>query len=303
MPITNDNRRAHEAYSLRAFFNEQLQHLHGLLDHFSVDDTESATDEEMRVVESFVDTANNKMRAVQGYADKLRGHVCALFRHVLDVAAQIPPPIELNATALRTSPIINALFVDQRDLDRLISANAEIDAYLRSHGTLQVPVLYALLTANRTEKSILGVGMLGDLLVRDVAQQTVNFHGHKLLMPCADSEQLSAAIKTYLFDRVVTLIRREMAARRMAESLTPGDRSYRARVNSLDNPDIYLHSLLEHLENPDQLLRIETSHLILNKLGMKLDQDDRQCRNEFELHEITWSDRSRNVVLTVAYPR
>lgn len=299
----NDNRRVHEASGLRAFFNEQLQHLHGLLDHFGIDDTESATDEELQIVESFVDTANNKMRAVQGYAEKLRSHVGALFRHVLDVAAQIPPPIELNATALRTSPIANALFVDQRDIDRLVSANTEIDAYLRNHGTLQVPVLYALLTTNKTEKSILGVGMLGDLLVRDVPQQTVNFHGHKLLMPSADSEQLGAAIKSYLFDHVVALIRQELAARRMAESFAPGEHSYRARVNSLANPDIYLHSLLEHLENPEQLLSIEKSHLMLNKLGIKLGNDDRQCRNEFDIHEITWSDHSRNVVLTVAYPR
>ena len=299
----NDNRRAHEASGLRAFFNEQLQHLHGLLDHVMVDDAESATDEELRVVENFVDTANNKMRAVQGYADKLRGHVGALFRHVLDVAAQIPPPLELNATALRTCPIVNALFVDQHDIDRLISANAEIDAYLRNHGAFQVPVLYALLTANKTEKSILGVGMLGDLLVRDVPQQTVNFHGHKLLMPSADSEQLGAAIKSYLFDHVVRLIRQEMAARRMAESVAPGEHSYRDRVNSLANPDIYLHSLLEHLENPEQLLRIEKNHLIVNKLGVKLGNDDRQCRNEFDIHELTWSDGSRNVVLTVAYSR
>ena len=299
----NDNRRTPEAASLRSFFNEQIRHLHDLLDNALAADPEPVPDAELQVVEDFVDTANKKLRVVHGYSEQLRSHVCQLYRHVLDVAEQIPPPIELSKTALHTEPLINALFVDSRDMERLLHAPGEIEAYVRQHIDLEMPILYALLTASKTEKSILGIGMLGDLLVRDLPQQSVNFYDHQLHAPCGDSEALAAQINHFLFQRVVMLIQKRLAARMVVEAQWPSDKTYKARVNSLANPEVYLHELLTQLENPEQLLRIEKSHLLLNKLGIKINPNDDQCRNEFDIHEIIWSDQSRHIVLKIAYPR
>jgi hypothetical protein len=60
---------------------------------------------------------------------------------------------------------------------------------------------------------------------------------------------------------------------------------------------------MTQLENPEQLLRIEKNHLLLNKLGIKINPNDDQCRNEFDIHEIIWSDQSRHIVLKIAYLR
>jgi hypothetical protein len=298
-----ENKRTPEAASLRTFFNEQMRHLHDLLEHVIAADSEPVADEELQVVEDFVDAANKKLRVVQGYAEKLRSHVCLLHRHVLDVAAQIPPPIELTPTALQAEPLINALFVERRDIDQLFHAHGEVKSYVRQHNGFQVPVIYALLTASKTEKSILGVGMLGDLLVRDLPQQTINFHSHQLHAPSADSDGLVAGINSFLFQRVVMLIQQGLAARMAVETNWPRDKTYQARVNSLTNPEIYLHELMTQLENPEQLLRIEKNHLLLNKLGIKINPNDDQCRNEFDIHEIIWSDQSRHIVLKIAYLR
>jgi hypothetical protein len=50
-------------------------------------------------------------------------------------------------------------------------------------------------------------------------------------------------------------------------------------------------------------LSINKTHFKLSKLGIKLDDGDRQNANEFDLHELTWSNNTRNVVLQVTLVR
>jgi hypothetical protein len=301
----NDNRRSHEASSLRTFFDDQIHHLQELVGSLSshIRDEEQQTEEDRQIVEIFVDASNSKMRAVHGYSHKLRGHVRALYNHVLQVAEEIPPPVDLSLDALKTDPLVNALFVSSKDIDQLLKNDPDVDAYLRTHNKYQVPVLYALLTASKREKRTLGVGMLGEMLIRDVPQQAINFSSHKLHTPCASSTELSTALKKYLFGRVVALVKQEMTSRMTNQPFKSSDDSYEARVKSLANPDVYLNTLIEYLEIPANLLSIDKTHFKLSKLGIKLDSDDRQCANEFDIHELTWSGNIRNVVLQIAHAR
>lgn len=304
-PIMNDDRRSHEASSLRAFFDEQLHHLQELVASLvnPSRDEGQGTCEDRRIVESFVDASNTKMRAVHGYSDKLRKHVRVLHNHVLQVADQVPPPVALNREALGTVPLVNALFVGGEDIDRLFNTDPEVNAYLRGHDKYQVPVLYALLTASKSEKPTLGVGLLGETLIRDVPLQAVNFSAHKIHMPCASSAELSVALKNYLFGHVVTLVKQEMTSRMISQVAKPGDDAYASRVKSMANPDVYLNTLVEYLEIPARLLSIEKNRIKLSKLGIKLDSDDSQCANEFDIHELTWKGSTRNVLLQIARTR
>lgn len=300
----SDNRRSAGATSLRSFFDDQLHHLRTLVGslghHGRAHDEAALTADDKQVIENFVDAANSKMRAADDYVEKLREHVCALYHHILSVADQIPQPIELNRHTFRSNPLINALFVNAADIDRLFNTNIETGADLSVY---QMPVIYALLTACKTEKSILGIGMLGEMLVRDVPQQSVNFSSHKLHAPCASQAELNVALKKYLFDRVVALIKQEMASRIAAQDRNSGDHSYESRLKSLANPEVYLSSLNDYLVIPTKLLRIDTTHFKLNKLGIKLADEDRACANEFDIHELIWVDNMRNIVLQIAYIR
>jgi hypothetical protein len=106
-----------------------------------------------------------------------------------------------------------------------------------------------------------------------------------------------------LFDRVVTLLKQEMTSRMIEQSSKTGEDSYEARVNSLANPDVYLNMLLKHLEIPADLLSIAKIHFKLSKLGIKLEDDDTQSANEFDIPELTWSNNTRNVMLQIALTR
>lgn len=299
----NDNQRSHEASSLRAFFDDQLQHLHVLVENMVgyAHHEQAAVDEDLQIVQSFVDAANNKVRAVNGFVEKLRIHVRALYDHVLAVSEAIPPPVSLSQSAFGTDPLVNALFVNTQEIERLFHCNPEIRDFLQAHDQSQVPKMYGLLTACKRENSILGVGMQGDMLVRDVPQKSVNFSAHKIHIPCACSTELSKALKRYLFNHVVTLIKQDISLRMADQVYDLGNRSYESRIKSLANPEVYLDTLIGHIENPAKLLSIDKKHYRLSKLGIKLEKGDMQLANEFDIHELTWSDGSRNVMLQISY--
>jgi hypothetical protein len=45
------------------------------------------------------------------------------------------------------------------------------------------------------------------------------------------------------------------------------------------------------------------THFKLSKLGIKLEDDDKQSANEFDIHELIWRNNIRKVVLQIARTR
>lgn len=299
------NRRSYEASSLRAFFDHQINHLEALFNGFltHVGESNELSNEDKILVENFVDASNNKIRVIDGYANTLREYVRGIYAHVHQVADQMPMPIELSEKSLNDNPLVNALFVNGGDIDRLCKKQPDAARYLRDHNIFQAPIVYATLDACKHEKSTLGVGMLGNILVRDVPQQVVNFSAHRLHAFSASPEELTKEFKKYLFDNVVGLIKQEMASRASAESHSQDAKSYEFRLKSLANPNVYLNAIVEYIRFPANLLNIEKTHLRLNKLGIKLADTETEYANEFDVHEVIWSDQSRNVILQVFYAR
>jgi hypothetical protein len=136
----SDNRRSHEALSLRTFFDDQLHHLPELVGILSsrIHDKQHQTEQDMQIVEGFIDATNTQMRAVSGYSHKLRGPLRALYDHVLQVAEEIPSPVALNLEAFRTDPLVNALFVNSIDIDQLLKNNPDVNPYLDAHSKNQL---------------------------------------------------------------------------------------------------------------------------------------------------------------------
>lgn len=300
-----DNQRSYAASGLRDFFDHQIQHIEKLFDGFAglFAKAEPLSAEDRVLIENFVDVANNKMRVIDGYASKLREYVKGIYAHVHQIADEIPLPIELSEQSLKELPLINALFVNNKDIDDLCHGQLEATRYLRSHRPSEVPKVYAVLTANKSERSALGVGMLGNILVRDVQQQIVNFSSHKLYAFSASADELDQELKKYLFDNVVGLIKQDLNYRICEEIKSPNANSYEAKIHSLANPNVYLQSVIEYLAAPSLLLDLEKTHFRLNKLGVKLLEAQQEYVNEFDIHEVIWGKQQRNLILPIFYPR
>lgn len=293
----SDDRRSAHASPLRAFFNQQLDHLHGLLSQHQSANEIAADDREL--IEHFVDLANSRLRIINDYAGKLRGHVCCLHRHVMDLADTIPPAVELSRATFVEDAMINALFVNPGEIDRLLIQGSDLEHLWRQLGRPEQ--LYALLVVKKQHKFGFGVGMLGNLLVRDLPRETINFSGHKLLLASQDSEALQGSLRNYLLDSVIRLMKLHLAQLLMQQEYE-ADHSYRARLQSLANPEIYLQALIAALASPTALLAIEQCRIRVNKLGVMVDdKDSDQVVNEFIVPEVQWADGSRQVMLPVIY--
>ena len=301
----NNIERTREASSFRVFFDDQLTHLHNLVGEVSshIRDEMQQANEDKQMVENFVETSNSKIRAVSKYTDKLGEYVRPLHSHVLQIADKIPPPIDLNPDSFGTHALVNALFVNGQDIDKLFATDPNMSAFLRTYSKDEAPKVYAVLTAERHEKQTLGISMQGDMLLREVPQQAVNFSAYKIHTPSTSSTELAATLKEYLFIRVVALLKQEMAARIANQAFNAGDNTYEARVKSLANPDVYLKTLIESIGNPADLLSVEKIHFKLSKLGIKLENDDTQSANEFDIYELVWRNNIRKVVLQITHTR
>lgn len=300
-----NTKRTREAASLRLFFDEQIDHMYNLISSLNdyIHDEIEQIEKDKQIVEHFVETSNDKMRAVQGYEDKLRVYVRMLYNHVLEIADRIPPPINLDMDAFATDTLVNALFVNSHDIDKLFATDPNVNEFLNSHDKQQAPILYALLTASKSEKSTLGSMMQGDILIRDVPQRVVNFSSHQTQALCASSAELNTALKEYLFNRVIALIKQEMDAELNNQTFNSSNKSYQAKVNSLANPEVYLNTLIKRIENPAELLDINKIHFKLNKFGIKLKDDDQQRANDIDIHELVLLNNIRIVVLQVTRTR
>lgn len=297
-----EEKRTRHGFGLRAFFDEQLAHLDGLLGGWQGQSV--AGDEARETVEQFVNTVNSRLRLVQGYASTLRPPVSALYRHVLDIAEQIPGSFELSHQAFRDNPLVNAMFVGHTDIDQLVKRTPAIDDFLRQHAHLELPRFYALMTVQKQEKRRFGVGMQGEMVLHDLAQQVVNFHDPSLHHPCLTDSDLANELKSFLLDSVVKRLRLQMLELAQQQSLASKDNSYQARINSLANPEVYLRTLQQKLADPAQLLTLQRSHLRLSKLGVKLDANDlSQCANEFDVCELSWNNQTRHLLFQVVYQR
>lgn len=302
--MNDDTKQIREASSFRAFFDGQLDHLQHLVSDLSshIQNERQQAKEDQQIIETFVEVSNSKLRAVNDYTDKLRHYVRILHDYVLQIVDEIPPPIDLNLDAFGNNAIVNALFVNRKDIENLFEKNLDVNVFLRTHSKDQAPIMYALLTAQQSEKQTLGMCMQGDMLIRDVPQQVVNFSEYKIHKPCTSSAELNAALKDFLFTRVVELIKQDITAHN-SDDIFNTDNSYQSKVNSLANPDVYLDALIKQIENPAALLSIYKIHFKLSKMGIKLADDDLQSANEFDIHEINWRDNIKVVVLQITYTR
>lgn len=294
-----DNKRTQAGLHLRAFFDEQIQHLHQLIDelgeHFQ--HHMSLSTEDNQIIESFVDAANSKMRIVDGYAEKLRERVRALHDHVSMITDQLPIPVALSSETFHTNPLINALFAADSDIERLLKTDQNLKAFCRSHSLTSA--IYGMLIFDKHEKHFLGVSSFGDLIVRDMPQQVVNFSSHKINVLYAENDEFQMGVRQFICERIIALLKNDLESKKTMRDLFNIDNSYEARVNSLSNPDVYLNALIDQLTEPQALLNIQITHFKLSKQGVKLSDSDFQLANEFDIYELIWSDMSCDAVLPI----
>ena len=219
------------------------------------------------------------------------------------MAEGIPSPILLNKESFSKNALVNALFVNVKELEELFELDQAFKQYFHDQRLQQDSYVYVYLLATRAENRTLGMDMMGEVMVRDVPQTSVNFCDLELGGYSASPDQLLTLVKKYLFDRVVENLSKTMNRKKMQEYGGNSKQSKGNVLDSLSNPQVYLQTMIDAMKYPDQLLSIEKTHLKLSKLGKKLNVESNVACNEFEIVELIWNQQLTRVILLAYYPK
>ncbi len=290
----DSDRRISETASLRHHFQVQLERITTLVDRYASRRRASRQRGllEVAAVESVVKATDTRLRTVSTYRKRLRAGVRALLDYVDSLVDRLPPPIEVNQQSFLHDPRVNAFFVNKTSIRELFSRSPALQDYFSDPGNSGLEHACAIMFMARQEKEIFSSGLADGLLVRDVRQTTISFTDHAIRYPRASESEVRSALRQFLFERYVEYIDYQLALLNAALG----------RI-ALNTPSIYLDALERALEEPEELLRLESIKIHVNRIGIRVSADSNQAVNEFTLYELGLGDQSNQAIALVMYPR
>jgi len=155
-------------------------------------------------IERAVDGTDPWLRGISGYRRKLRPAVLQAIDHVVGMVDHMECPLELSKANYLVDPLLRLFFISADQLDKLLRTDPALNEFRRDPGQSDQPA-WALLAMECEQRGIFGVGLQGDMLVRDVAQVTVGMTNHRLLDPTLTLSETSRLLKRRAFDHLLTL--------------------------------------------------------------------------------------------------
>lgn len=290
----DSDRRNPETASLRRYFKVQLARITALMDNYASRRRASRQRGflEAEAIESVVKATDTRLRTVASYRKRLRSGVRALLDYVEQLVDSLPPPIEINQQSFLCDQRVNAFFVNKASIRELFSRSPELQDFFSDPENGALEQAYAILFMARNEKEVFSSGLADGLLVRDIRQTTISFTDHVISQPRASETELRSALRQILFKKYVGYIDYELALLNAALG--------RSVLNS---PSIYLDALERTLEKPEELLRLQSNIIHVNRVGFRVAEDSKEAVNKFTLYELGLGDRSYQSIALVSYPR
>jgi hypothetical protein len=162
-------------------------------------------EEILSAIEHVVDEINPKLRAVSRYRKKLRPAVERALAYSTEIVARVPGPVEVNRTAWSKDSQLRAFFTGVEDMRQVLSDNREVHDFFAGHADAEQPC-YALLSMERSERTVLGMEGSGDIIKRDVLQTSVSFKDRKVVEPDASELHLRQDLEQRAFEVLVAYV-------------------------------------------------------------------------------------------------
>lgn len=223
---------------------------------------------------------------------------------------------------------------------KTIQNDRELTGFLRNGKTASKQIT-ALLMMEKSEKTIFGAELSGNVVARDVPQTTVTFLNQRFLEPADNEKETRRKLEARAFDHLLRLahrrittaksVRKDLERRRTLlqsklEMLHRSDRNPH-ETESSNMPgvieteeqlkqveaelkeqgredkvlDKYLDIAISILSHPQEHLWVTKQHLILDQRGLKQAQP-KENDSEFNFQELCNSDGQRWVMLFITLP-
>ena len=152
-------------------------------------------------IESVVDGTEPKIRYVSNYKKLLEKSVTTSLLYIDELVNKIAGTVAISHKNFASDPQVHAYFSSASELKNIFSVSSELKSFF---AYTQYEQAYTFLCMNHDDKTILGMEMQNDVLVRDVMQTAVNFSEHKVMSPASSEEEIREAIKLCIFEGLIT---------------------------------------------------------------------------------------------------
>lgn len=180
----------------------------------------SSTDALQEAIEVVVDNSTPKIRLVRGYKKKLKPPVESALDFIADLIKTIPGPIDATDQSLADNLLIKAFFLNRDEFEAIISVDEDLNAFFAEN---QPGDFFVMLGMQRDAKTTFGSRLQGDIVVRDVAMQSVTFSDQRFRAPSvsmdAAYQNLALGVLQVLAHQALEIILAEQARQTELEQL------------------------------------------------------------------------------------
>ena len=211
-----------------------------------------------RAIERVVDGTDPRLRALPSYRKKLAPAVELAIDFVVDLVDSLPPPAELSGAQFSENDRIRGLFASRQHLREILGRSQVLRKYLDRRKGGPPENLYALLGAERSERSMMGMDLQGDIVKRDVMQQIVTFSNHRFVCPADSQSEISLEAKRRAFDNLVEYALQQILSSRLKREDT--SRRYKllkSKLQAMETAGLGINAIAE----PDQSEKIDIKDL------------------------------------------
>lgn len=220
------------------------------------------------------------LRLARRYRAHLAPAVATSLKYLGDLAQSLPAPREASAAAWADDPYIRAFFVNAGEVAQAISRSADLRAHFERN--TDVREAYAVLGMEMTERHILGVGLEGETLRRDVPQTTLSFSDHQVRMCGNTEDELKMDIVRRLMDQLALEGLERIAAGKSRRDVLERERALlKTRLQLLERQGTGIRGMVgSGGEKSDELTQLQTemeeNERNLTSLGIQTDALDRE---------------------------
>ncbi len=257
--------------------------------------------ESLAVIDQMVVSLGKKLPYLQSYRTELVPLIYRTGRYLDTMLDAIPGPAALDPNHWDKDPLIHSMFVSEKHTKELIADSEPLQRFFQGSNS---KIAFALLTAEKREKTISGTEFVGEIVRRDVIQKAIFFEQLQITMPTDELAKTRRQVKYQLFSDLFTqaaekiseikAIKSELKTRHdvitakmplfinkegqkeMDELHDALEKQIEEIGATLDSPDDYISPLKNLLLNPQIHISAKPVVLKLNSMGILLSDNSKQ---------------------------
>lgn len=286
---------------------------------------EKDTPELLAAIDYAVEKVEPLLRQAGGYPGDFRKPVINALQYAQDLAAKLSGPVCINPEAYALDAYVHAIFPSLESFPEAINMSRAMQDY--SGQELDGDEVFALLGMRRIEKNSMGMALSGQFIQQDVAQQVVYFGSHTIENPAPSEALARKNIAWSFFDSLLGKVAKRVAQRKQKLQSQRQDRELlvaRLRTANQDSRsplEAKLAVLMDEMAdttrsldmrnysddfeavlcNPEHSLRLTSSVVKLDPMGVKLPLDAKIPGKTLVFDELTGFDRRDWTVTLVRF--